>query len=480
MKTREVWEERYRSAWPALGERIGEAKGVVLGFHSVVDGLQRARPEWLSALSADPGLVAEVERRFGEVPQALATPADLVLGLFESMRTGKALQRMIRSEQLYDWVLANIGYERPRLGGTSGNMANALAPLGLPVLVYAYPFSRQLLSLFRPLPNLTVLVEEGGEVRFVPPGQVPAPEELKALHLIIEYPEGYEVEFGRVRFRTPRANRFIAGWNPTNSQLRINESFRRGLLATAGRFGHFIISGFHILAEEYPDGSTYRECLLPVAEFAREARAANPHLRLHCEFASIGSPLIRRGIFDWILPEMDSLGLNEVELPALLASAGEEGLAAECKAAESPVPFLEGARKVMERTGLARLHFHNLGYYFVLARPGYGDPADTREALLLTAVLAAARTAGGRTGPPEEMAAGLSEPLSEVGLAALDALADHLGDLDFAGTGAGEFAGYRLTCVPTRIVKDPVLTVGLGDLISSAAFVFDGPRRAKE
>lgn len=470
----QAWEDRYRDAWPRLPERLAATKGVILGFHSVVDGLQRANPAWLDPLGDEPELVAEVERRAGEVPQALESPADFVLGLLESLRTGKALQRMIRREELYNWVLAHVGYERPRLGGTSGNMANSLAPLGLPLLVYAYPLSRQLADLFVPLPNLTVLVEEGGAVKFVPPAQVPAPDELKALHLIVEYPAGLQVRFGTQEFTTPRANRFIAGWNPTNSQLRIDGTFRRGVLEEAQRFSHFILSGFHILAERYPDGTTYLECLRPVAQFGRELKRANPALRLHCEFASIGSPAIRQGVFEWIFPAVDSLGLNEVELASLLEDVGEGALAERLRLGESPVAFLEGARVLLERGGLQRVHAHNLGYYLALSRPGYREPEAAREALLFAAVLAAARTASGRTGPPEQMAGGLREPLSVAGLVALDALGAHLGDPHFATTGLGTYAGHDVACVPTRVVADPVLTVGLGDLISATAFVLEG------
>ncbi|MGE5507469.1 MAG: ADP-dependent glucokinase/phosphofructokinase [Chitinophagales bacterium] len=469
------WETLYQDAWVRFPARLSATKGVVVGFHSVVDGLQRVKPEWLDPLLKDQELMREVRERKGEVPLALESPADLMVGLLESMRAGKALQRMMRREELFRWSERAIGYERPRLGGTSGNMANSLAPLGLPLLVYAYPLSRQLADLFVPLPNLTVLAEEGGEIRRLTPREVEAPETINALHLIVEYPKGYRVEGGGEAFETPRANRFIAGWNPTNSQLRINPVFRRGLLERAHEFSHFIISGFHILAETYADGTTYKECLLPVAEFCRELKARNPQLKLHYEFASIGSPLIRKGILDWILPVVDSLGLNEVELASLLGDAGEHELVARLKAEESPAAYLEGVRVILERGGLKRVQLHNLGYYLTLSRPGYSDLADARDSLLLAAVLAAARTASGRTGTPEEMAAGLAEPLAEPGLKALAALAAFTGEEQLAATGLGRYAGLQLACVPTRLVANPVLTVGLGDLISATAFVFDGP-----
>jgi ADP-dependent phosphofructokinase/glucokinase len=97
----------------------------------------------------------------------------------------------------------------------------------------------------------------------------------------------------------------------------------------------------------------------------------------------------------------------------------------------------------------------------------------TRESLIFAAVLAAARTASGHTGPFDEMTAGLNEPIAAAGLKALADLSAYTGDAGLQETGIGSWRGYRLVCVPTRLVANPVLTVGLGDLISSTAFVFD-------
>ena len=44
-------------------------------------------------------------------------------------------------------------------------------------------------------------------------------------------------------------------------------------------------------------------------------------------------------------------------------------------------------------------------------------------------------------------------------------------DEDFAVTGIGEYEGYSVLFIPTRVVSDPVLTVGLGDTISAVSFL---------
>jgi ADP-dependent phosphofructokinase/glucokinase len=92
--------------------------------------------------------------------------------------------------------------------------------------------------------------------------------------------------------------------------------------------------------------------------------------------------------------------------------------------------------------------------------------------LLLAATLAAARSQKGRIDDKEDIKGGLGIDLSPRGLARLQALADHLGaGADFLTEGIASHGPYDLVFIPTKIVPKPVLTVGLGDIISSSAFI---------
>ncbi|HHV55922.1 MAG TPA: hypothetical protein GXX55_10815 [Firmicutes bacterium] len=537
------WDRLYDEAIAAGSGRIRSLPGVVVGFHSTIDGLKRVTGEELRRwLDSEPGLTAEVARLLDpeaghrEAPvvslKEIRTPAELLAALLDCMARGKARQLMIRNEGTFEWALRRIGYDRLRMGGTSGNMANALAPLGLErVLVYAHPLSMQLANLFVDRPNLFVL-DRG---RLVSPRQAAAENgktTIRALHWVLEFgreegflrptlsgaeglaqsPPDQEVEpmpLGRVRWEksaTPRANRFIAAWNPENNRLRVNQEFAAGLLELGELFSHFIVSGFHLLSETYPDGTTYEECLAGVASLLCQLRARHPHLLLHYEFASIASPAIRRGVVEEILPRVDSLGLNEVELVAILHDLGEDELAQGLEAADAeagkaaaagqvaapPVELLLPAlARVAEVAGLRRIHLHNLGYYLALVRPkaqerpGTGKAAElleiarqTREGLLFAAALAAVRATRGEVKDPGEATAALEVPISPVGLHGVNHLTD-LVDAGLVETLAGgdvgeglfsyhEFAG---AFVPTRVVAEPLFTVGLGDLISAVAFI---------
>ena len=468
------WNELYERSLPENLAKIDQVPGVVLGFHATIDGVKAVRPaELAKILAEDEALRKEVLDRLGQVPLEINSPADLVIGLLDSMQKGKALQLMIRSEETFNWTMDKFGYDRLRIGGTSGNMANYLAPLGFAkILVYANPLTKEQAELFIDKPNLFVLVEEDGKFVLKPPRKAYEGEGVYAVHWIFEYPTDLKVKIPGLELTTPRANRYIAAWNPINNRLQVREDFKRGLLDRAADFSHFVISGFHILSENYPDGSTYRECLLPVADYLGQLKEAAPHLKQHYEFASIASPKIRQGIVDLILPHVDSLGLNEVELCALLRNIGRASLAEDIEAQDTIQAVLAGLVALMEHTKLNRIHLHDLGYYLCLQQKGFVPPKQTRAGLLLAATLAAARSLTGRIDDKADIKEGLGVDLSPRGLSRLQALAAHLeADQGFLTEGIASYGPYDLVFIPTKIVPKPVLTVGLGDIISSSAFI---------
>ncbi|HHW10222.1 MAG TPA: hypothetical protein GXX29_09635 [Firmicutes bacterium] len=467
------WDEIYKTLLPEGFAAIGRARGVVVGIHSVIDGLVRFNADKVAkALAEDKALLAAVLDEQAAVPLEINSPKDFMIGLFSSFRRGKALQLMIRDEETFRWVMNKLGYDFLRMGGTSGNMANSLSPLGFPVVVYAHPLTKELAELFVERPNLKVLADDG-ELRA--PKEAAKGEGIKALHLIVEYSTGDSITIGGQTITAPRANRYIAAWNPVNNKLQINPAWKKNMLEKAGLFSHFVISGFHILSEKYPDGTTYADYLIPVGEFIAQLREKHPHLKLHYEFASIASPLIRGGIIEHILPRVHSLGLNEVELGAILRNVGAMAEAEAVEKEEGVAAVMNGLAALMKHTGLARIQLHDLGYYLTLTKPGYAAPEITRTGLVLAATLAASRTATGQVGERAQIEEGLQFPFIDKGLQRGVEIGAFLGDAGFASQGIGRWGEYEVIFLPTKVVPKPVLTVGLGDLISASSFVAGSP-----
>lgn len=474
MSSIDLWDDLYAEALTSGLQAVSEVPGVVLGIHSVIDGLKRVSAESIANAMRDITLRERVLASLDDVPREINSPVDMLCALVSSMMKGKAMQLMIRNQETADWIMSEFGYDTLRMGGTSGNMANSLSPLPFPrLVVYANPLTHELAELFMPSPNLFVLADDG---QLKHPMEAAKGKGILALHWIFEYQAGEVVDIPGLSFTTPRANRFIAAWNPVNNKLQIDANFKKNLLSASSTFSHMVVSGFHILSESYPDGTTWRDYLVPVAGFLSELAGAAPKLQLHYEFASIASSQIRKGIVHNILPIVNSLGLNEVELIAVLRDLGENDIANSVEASGSIEAVYLGVKRLLTVTGLDRVQLHDLGYYLTITRQGYCDGRTSLNSMLMAATLAASRCLFGKIGTPVEIAEGLTAPVSSSGLDKLSTLSQYLSSDDLSASGYCEIDGLTLIMMPTRIVDRPVLTVGLGDIISSSAFILGSNR----
>lgn len=446
-----MWEELYREALEKGWKKLQEIPGVMTGFHSTIDGLKRVDEDLVKKLLAQYPSIKNIPN---EPTSVIRSPEDLIIDLLISIKEGLAYQRMIENEDTFRWTLENIGYDQLRLGGTSANMASLLSPLPLKrILVYANPLTRELAELFPERENLFVLTRENDKPVLRSPRKAWKDQGIFAIHWILEYNKGLKIELDGTTYESPRANRFIAAWNPVNCRLRVSEEFKRDIFLIPDRFTHFLVSGFHILLERYPEGKTCEDFIVPVAEFVTQMKE-KLGLKVHYEFASIGSSIIRSSVVKHIFPVIDSLGLNEIEFSTLLNDFGERDLAKELKDARFPiVKLVDGLLKIMERTSLKRIQLHTLGHYISVTREK--NEINERTALLFSAILAATRSLLGRYETLEDLKKGLE--VSTITLTGYE--------------GIKNIDNFNFIIVPTKVVQSPKLTVGLGDIISSSGFL---------
>ncbi|RJP25386.1 MAG: hypothetical protein C4527_17100 [Candidatus Omnitrophota bacterium] len=467
------WETLYRDAHARGMERLQSIPGVACAFHSVLDGWIRITPSLLhSILDSNAELhKAAMAGCKGEYPCEINTPADFVSGLFHSLYKGAALQLMIRSEETYRWALATFGAGELRLGGTSGNMARSLAPLGIPVTVYANPLTVELAERFGDYDNLRVISQSKDGYRLQKPIDAAFEQGVFAIHWILEYGSDFSMNFGELNVSPNRANRYIPSWNPRNNQFKMEETFANGFVSLIDSYSHLFFSGFHILSDRYPDGSTCDDVIEPLERFLKRIRLVAPSLKIHLEMASIASSKVRESVLNHIAPNVHSIGLNEIELPLLLASLGDKREREILRDVPTALNFCRGMAALKHATGLQRVHFHNFGYYLCLEQPSWSSPESSRDALLFAAIMASARARNGLFTSRDDIAAGLNTPISESGFNQLKILGEALKQPSLSEKGTGTFEQLSLTAIPAKIVENPLFTVGLGDTISSGAFM---------
>jgi ADP-dependent phosphofructokinase/glucokinase len=313
------------------------------------------------------------------------------------------------------------------MGGQAGIAALHLASLGAP----------RVLCLAPALGNVAaqLLAQQG--VR-VPRSSSMIGERPDDIHLIFEYGPGLvPLADGTL----PRNNRFIASPEKTAESTLLEERFLREVLPEVSSCTRAFLSGYQYLHEK--------------DEFARAAdqihvlRSGNPRMRVHIECVSVPAPAVIAGIRNHILPAADSVGLNENELSLLQGRPGSA----------SPTGQVQGMLDLAEETGLTRVHLHTFGYYLQVTRKEHAMPEISRAALLF-----AARTA-------VKTAGGTGMGISPRGIGAVHEIAE----IVTPGPAPGIFSdgNFQVFVVPTLIASGITRTVGLGDIISSTAFVAD-------
>ena len=476
-----TWNDIYENnITPAL-VRLRNISGVVLGFHSVIDGIKRVKAAEIEAvLNANPDLKQDVLANIDAVPIEISSPADMLAGLLYSLRAGRSFRMVIREESAFRWIMKNFGYDRLKLGGTSGCMANSLAPLRLRnILVYANPLTKQLLELFVDNDNLFVAAQIGEEVQLKQPRKAYQREGIEAMHWGFEFAERTTIRLNDLTLTAPRASRFYPCWNPVNNKLQLSEAFKRGVLQYIDQFSHFIVAGYQVLSPDYPDGTTCIDYMLPTLEYLQELKDAKPELKLHFECDTIPADKIRRGILEYVLPQMDSTGLNEVELDYFIKDMRGEKIG-ELGGEGSVEYYFQGLMELAELTGLKRIHFHNLGYHLCIQhhqdcrdfQSDWNLPERTRQAMILAAVIASQRALTGDVTGNAAFEQVREIPFLQEGLEQMQAIAKYISaPPSFFETGIFEYNGYNVIFLPTKVVKNPALTVGLGDTISAVAFL---------
>jgi ADP-dependent phosphofructokinase/glucokinase len=164
-------------------------------------------------------------------------------------------------------------------------------------------------------------------------------------------------------------------------------------------------------------------------------------------------------IFRHILPYTDSIGLNERELGMFMQVLGARDPASAAVMPSSPVACMRDAIAFADASGVQRIHLHAFGYYILILKSETSTPEVSRNALLL-----AARVTADTAGSGELV-------LSQEGLLAYAAARQVFGPDETPGI-------FRIddrvaVVIPTYISHNVRKTAGLGDILSSIAFVAD-------
>jgi len=268
-------------------------------------------------------------------------------------KAGAAAERFVHDPALWD-ELVGTGRADPAarwgLGGNAPVMASRFAREGAAVLLGA---------------KLSPGLAEAAAEMQLAGGSVPEDD----IHLILEYKRD-EVWAGAI---SPRANRFILHRDENNPLVSSLEQFRAALPVFRPQL--LVVGGLQMM-DNFPfkEGERLKR-ILAIQEAMVEQDSGT---RIHFEMASFVDSSLLAELVQHVIPQADSLGMNEQELPNLhsMLTAGRVTEVADSNPRIAVV--LDQMRDVYRLLGidtgtnrpLTRIHLHTLAYQAILTARG--------------------------------------------------------------------------------------------------------------
>lgn len=465
------WLANYKSA-PAQLRKMAEVKGVISAFNVNIDAVIKITGKTIEkiieAYSLDQKQILEDGKK------SINTKEDAIRGIVHCFTNGIAEEWLIPNKEMFYWLNENIGYDKMQMGGQGGIVANAMAVCGVDqVYVHCASLPKDQAKLFLELPNLVTVDEEGNLKQA---STIERKADLPLIHWIIEFNAGDILTIDGKIFTCPKANRFIATYDPLNFQLHIDDVFARKMALNEINNDYIILSGYQILANTLEDGSPGITRVDESKKIIDNWCNTSSHPILHLEVASTQDKTIRKYLLDNIAKNIDSVGFNERELIDILEVIDAHELARQCDEKTNSVNLFKGMLRIFSYLNCSRMQLHMFGLYVTLQKSGFKiSPLQNRNGMQLAAVVAAAKAGTGSINTSDVLLWAKDREVSEKGLTELQNLADLItslyGENSLVEDGIFTNGEIEIIAVPTIIIDKPLTLVGMGDTISSISLV---------
>jgi len=434
---------------------------ILCGYNVNIDSVYSISGDEVSYLTRSQDSV-EINAKIQYPPNSVNSVSDFVAGLVLCMQSGSGAEWLIHEKPVFDF-LKNRFFDRSiiRMGGNAGIMANVMSEIGAELVVpnVVMPSVTQI-SLFS---KRTIMLPQSSEPASGCSGEL--------VHFVFDFRKGETFLLDDTIITVPRENRFIATYDSANIELAVNPYFETYALEHIKEMDGVLLSGFHMLMDTYPDGSTYVEKLDRAVEQVKTWKRLNSRLRIHAEFGHFLNRDIAYSVFSKLANHVDCIGMNEDELAML---SGVHGVPARCILQMDACSVIDAAIRCASDFGVRRLMIHTREFVLKVcaADIAIADPVLELGSMGFGVKCAAAFAASGKLVSRkfvEAEASALNE--SVFGKEQVRELLDHISGKQYGSGVAGEYGGYMFYFLPTILSNDPVATVGLGDTFSSATFL---------
>ena len=287
------WKEKYAEVKSTLMQ-MGKVESAATAFNTNVDAVLKIKGRRLAELAKELGMSWEELTTIGE--SKLNSGKDVIKGAFRCFANGIAEEWLTEDIDVYNWMANNLGYDRLQMGGQAGIVANALAVCGVRrVLAHCNSLPKRQADQFLPRSNL-VSFDEKGEMKQA--SEINRQDDIPLIHWIIEFDKGDVVELDGHKVSCPKANRFIATYDPMNLRLVMDNNFLEYLNKNPAEVT--VLSGYHALTAGN-NGVELVEGSIPVIK-----RWQDSGTLVHLEVASTQDKDVRRAVVEKVASLADS------------------------------------------------------------------------------------------------------------------------------------------------------------------------------
>lgn len=452
------WASHYAGVKQTL-KSMAKIHNVATAFNTNIDAVVKIDGKKLAVMADKLGVSWEELNRIDRF--SLEEPIDVVKGVFRCFSKGIA-EEWLANRPVYDFMVEHVGFDRLQMGGQGGIVANVMAVCGVEhVYNHCSSLPAQQASLFLDKNNLFSFDEEGKACKAK---DINREKDIPLIHWIVEFDKGDEFVLDGHSVVCPKANRFIATYDPLNSKLVMDNAFIAYLKKNPADI--VILSGYHPLTAE-KNGVALVEKSLPIIEEWQKQGSL-----LHLEIASTQDLPVRKAVVEKIASQVASIGLNERETIDVLQVIGEGELAQVCEKNTGAVNLFKAILRIKQKVGCKRVQLHMFGMYLTLQDEGFEiKPAANRQGMCLAAVVAAGKAGKGHLNDVQNLVWAAGKDVCRQGIDCLKAVGEYINDANFAETGIGKYEGFEVIAVPTILIENPVTLVGMGDTISSVSLV---------
>lgn len=407
---KDVWMERYRQT----RERDRDEKDVLVGFNANLD---RIVPAESFNFDTEPERHEKVEN-IKELKQ------EVIYGRENSI-----------NEELDLDFDPEFEKGEVKIGGQAGIMSNFLSEHGHGVIFYTPLLSKELAE--RLNEKLLYPVMDGDFV--LKNVRDASNTDRTKENVIVEY-NGERT--GRVIF-----SQRLRGFGPY---------FRKGvedhLKELEKGFDRAIVSGFHDA-----DGNIEAKLQKSAEQLSKIDKP------IHLEF--VHREATDEHVLENILPEVDSIGLDENEMLAV-----SELLGFEIDELSLGHAF-QVSKEIIEHFEISRVAVHTYRYHVTVTEKEYEiEPENIREGMLYGELCAIAMAGSGEA-TPEKLDSMSFEDLHIHRMDEMEHFQNSLNLEKFSKSGITELEDLDVVAIPTLIHEDPERVVGMGDVISAGSFI---------